>query len=233
MGGMLILFVARRSRPSCWPTSPTGSSGSSSPVTVGFGADRLRRRLPQAPSGATRRASGRVAPALAVRASAPGRRRSPRTSLPGTSSTVLDCPFFKDVQPDLGLFYIPFAVLVVVGASNAVNLTDGLDGLAIGPVMIAGGTYAVLAYATGHARIAEYLQIPYIAGRRRAGGLLRRDGRRRPRLPLVQRLPGAGLHGRRRLAGARRRARHARGAHASRRSCCSSSAASSSSRRCR
>ena len=48
---------------------------------------------------------------------------------------------------NLGLFYIPFAMLVIVGASNAVNLTDGLDGLAIGPVMIAAGTYAVIAYA--------------------------------------------------------------------------------------
>jgi len=73
-------------------------------------------------------------------------------------------PFLKDVRPDLGLWYIPFGALVVVGAANAVNLTDGLDGLAIGPVMIAGGTYAVFAYVTGHARIAEYLQIPYVAG---------------------------------------------------------------------
>ena len=73
-------------------------------------------------------------------------------------------PFFKGIHPDLGLWYIPFGALVVVGAANAVNLTDGLDGLAIGPVMIAGGTYAVFAYTAGHARIAEYLQIPYVPG---------------------------------------------------------------------
>ncbi len=73
-------------------------------------------------------------------------------------------PFFKDVRPDLGLWYIPFGALVVVGAANAVNLTDGLDGLAIGPVMIAGATYAVFAYTAGHARIAEYLQIPFVPG---------------------------------------------------------------------
>jgi phospho-N-acetylmuramoyl-pentapeptide-transferase len=73
-------------------------------------------------------------------------------------------PFLKDVQPDLGLWYIPFGAFVVVAAANAVNLTDGLDGLAIGPVMIAGGTYAVFSYAAGHARIAEYLQIPYVPG---------------------------------------------------------------------
>ncbi len=73
-------------------------------------------------------------------------------------------PFLKDVHPDLGLWYIPFGALVVVGAANAVNLTDGLDGLAIGPVMIAGGTYCIFAYVTGHRGIAEYLQIPYVPG---------------------------------------------------------------------
>ena len=57
-----------------------------------------------------------------------------------------------------------FAALVLVGASNAVNLTDGLDGLAIGPVMIAAGTYTVFAYATGNVKYADYLQIPYVAG---------------------------------------------------------------------
>ncbi|HSV06004.1 MAG TPA: phospho-N-acetylmuramoyl-pentapeptide-transferase, partial [Candidatus Binatus sp.] len=76
----------------------------------------------------------------------------------------LTMPFLKDVHPDLGLWYVPFGALVVVGAANAVNLTDGLDGLAIGPVMIAGGTYAVFAYTAGHARIAEYLQIPFVPG---------------------------------------------------------------------
>src|SRR5439155_726820 len=58
----------------------------------------------------------------------------------------------------------PFGALVIVGAANAVNLTDGLDGLAIGPVMIAGGTFAVFAYTAGHAKIAEYLQIPFVPG---------------------------------------------------------------------
>jgi phospho-N-acetylmuramoyl-pentapeptide-transferase len=77
---------------------------------------------------------------------------------------TLNLPFLKDVRPDLGLWYIPFGAFVVVGAANAVNLTDGLDGLAIGPVMIAGTTYAVFSYAAGNARIAEYLQIPYVAG---------------------------------------------------------------------
>ena len=69
-------------------------------------------------------------------------------------STEIGIPFIKNVRPDLGPLYIPFAMLVIVGASNAVNLTDGLDGLAIGPVMIAAGTYAVIAYLTGHLKFA-------------------------------------------------------------------------------
>jgi phospho-N-acetylmuramoyl-pentapeptide-transferase len=79
-------------------------------------------------------------------------------------STEIGIPFVKNFRPDLGIFYVPFAVLVIVGTSNAVNLTDGLDGLAIGPVMIAAGTYGMIAYLTGNAIYAEYLQIPYVAG---------------------------------------------------------------------
>jgi phospho-N-acetylmuramoyl-pentapeptide-transferase len=76
----------------------------------------------------------------------------------------LSVPFFKDFTPHLGALYVPLAALVIVGASNGVNLTDGLDGLAIGPVMIAGGTFLILSYAAGHARIADYLAIKYVAG---------------------------------------------------------------------
>ncbi|MDY6854341.1 MAG: phospho-N-acetylmuramoyl-pentapeptide-transferase [Thermodesulfobacteriota bacterium] len=78
--------------------------------------------------------------------------------------TSISIPFFKGVQPDLGVLYIPFVILVVVGTSNAVNLTDGLDGLAIGPMMIASSTYLLFSYFAGHIKIANYLQIPYIAG---------------------------------------------------------------------
>jgi phospho-N-acetylmuramoyl-pentapeptide-transferase len=79
-------------------------------------------------------------------------------------STEISIPFVKNFRPDLGVFYVPFAMLVIVGTSNAVNLTDGLDGLAIGPVMIAAGTYGMIAYLTGNAIYADYLQIPYVAG---------------------------------------------------------------------
>jgi phospho-N-acetylmuramoyl-pentapeptide-transferase len=76
----------------------------------------------------------------------------------------LTIPFFKNIRPDLGLWYIPFAVLFVVGFSNAVNLTDGLDGLAIGPIIIAFLSYLVFSYFSGNTKFASYLQIPYVAG---------------------------------------------------------------------
>jgi phospho-N-acetylmuramoyl-pentapeptide-transferase len=76
----------------------------------------------------------------------------------------LAVPFFKNFTPHLGWIYVPLAALVIVAASNAVNLTDGLDGLAIGPVMIAAGTFLILAYAAGHSVIADYLAIKYVAG---------------------------------------------------------------------
>ena len=82
---------------------------------------------------------------------------------PGFDSR-LNLPFFKRIAPDLGLGYIPLVVFIIVGASNAVNLTDGLDGLAIGPLTVAFGSYLVFAYLAGHVKIASYLQIPYVAG---------------------------------------------------------------------
>ena len=119
--------------------------------------------------------------------------------------------------------YLPFTVLVVVWTSNSVNLTDGLDGLAIGPVIINGGTYLIWAYLAGatfgianvaqHFVVARYLDIPPIASVGRAQRLLRGDRRRRPGFPLVQHLPGSGVHGRRGIARARRRPRDVRGLH--------------------
>ena len=79
-------------------------------------------------------------------------------------STQVTIPLFKKLSPDLGWGYIVFAAFVIVGASNAVNLTDGLDGLAIGPVIIAATTYMIFAYVAGHIKIANYLQINYVVG---------------------------------------------------------------------
>ena len=83
--------------------------------------------------------------------------------LPGFNTEVY-FPFFKKLHPDLGLLYIPFATLVIVGASNAVNLTDGLDGLAIGPVAINAATYLLFSYIAGNAKLSGYLQISYVPG---------------------------------------------------------------------
>ncbi len=79
-------------------------------------------------------------------------------------ATALAFPFFKNVHPDLGIVYILFAAVVVVGSSNAVNLTDGLDGLAIGATLIASGTFAILAYIAGNAKAANYLLVPHVPG---------------------------------------------------------------------
>jgi phospho-N-acetylmuramoyl-pentapeptide-transferase len=73
-------------------------------------------------------------------------------------------PFFKKVMPDLGDWYIVFGMLVIVGSANAVNLTDGLDGLAIGPVLIASATFMLFCYLAGNFRFASYLQIPFVKG---------------------------------------------------------------------
>lgn len=82
---------------------------------------------------------------------------------PGFSSNVT-IPFFKTILPDLGWGYIIFSTFIIVGAANAVNLTDGLDGLAIGPATICFVTYLLFAYFAGNIKIAGYLQIPYVAG---------------------------------------------------------------------
>ena len=83
---------------------------------------------------------------------------------PASLSGALAVPFFKNLLLQLGWFFIPFAALVIVGASNAVNLTDGLDGLAIVPVMIAAGVFSLIAYLVGHAIFANYLQLHYVPG---------------------------------------------------------------------
>jgi phospho-N-acetylmuramoyl-pentapeptide-transferase len=83
--------------------------------------------------------------------------------------TSLLIPYFKDVLIPLGILFVPFTYLVIVGTSNAVNLTDGLDGLAIMPTVLVGGALGIFAYAAGNAIFARYLGIPYVAG---AGELL-------------------------------------------------------------
>lgn len=76
--------------------------------------------------------------------------------------TRLYVPFFKDVQPDLGISYLLLIIVTIVGTSNAVNLTDGLDGLAIGPIIMATLTFTAIIYICGHVKFSEYLKIQYI-----------------------------------------------------------------------
>jgi len=85
-------------------------------------------------------------------------------SLPDTINTHVAIPFFKHFFINLGWFFVPWAIVVMVGASNAVNITDGLDGLAIVPIAIAAACFGLIAYLTGHFKFSEYLQIPYVPG---------------------------------------------------------------------
>ena len=130
---------------------------------------------------------------------------------PPEISQVLTVPFFKNVVIELGPFFVLVGIIVIAGAGNAVNLTDGLDGLAIVPVMIAAATFGLITYLIGNAKFAQYLQIHYVAG---TGELA----------VICGALIGAGLgflwfnaparhdlHGRHGLAGAGRHARRHRG----------------------
>jgi len=80
------------------------------------------------------------------------------------SETTLIVPFFKDISIQLGWLFIPLTYFVIVGSSNAVNLTDGLDGLAILPTVLVGGALGIFAYTTGNVKLASYLLIPYVPG---------------------------------------------------------------------
>ena len=112
------------------------------------------------------------------------------------AETTLYLPFFKNFALPLGaVAFIALSYFMIVGMSNAVNLTDGLDGLAIMPSVMVGGALGVFAYASGNAVFVQYLAIPVGARRGRIAHLLRRARGRRPRVPLVQHLSRAGVHG--------------------------------------
>ena len=83
---------------------------------------------------------------------------------PDDLTNMLAFPFFKDALWNMGFLFVPFAMIVIVGAANAVNLTDGLDGLAIMPVMIASGALGVIAYAVGRVDFSQYLDVHYVPG---------------------------------------------------------------------
>jgi phospho-N-acetylmuramoyl-pentapeptide-transferase len=162
MGGLLILAAltlstllwARLDNPYVWMVLG---------VTVAFGLlgfsddwAKVSRRSSKGVSGKARLAIGFAIAAVAAVAAT--------YMHPPDLSSQLAVPVFKDVLFNLGWVFIPFAMFVIVGSANAVNLTDGLDGLAIMPVMIAAGTLGVIAYAVGRVDFTEYLDVHYVPG---------------------------------------------------------------------
>ena len=162
MGGVLILLAVIIST-LLWADLANGFVWAVLLVTVGFGlvgaADdylKLKSRSSHGLSGKLKlvleAAIGAVAAAIVA------------SLTEAQLATDLAIPFFKNVLVNLEWFFYPVAVFVMVGASNAVNLTDGLDGLAIVPVMIVAGCFALIAYLVGNAVFSNYLQLHYVAG---------------------------------------------------------------------
>lgn len=162
MGGLLILSAllfstlvwARLDNPYVWIVVG---------VTVSFGligfADDYKKVTKQNTKGVSSRIRfvlGLVIAALAAVAAS--------AFHPDALTFQLALPVFKDVLVNLGWFFVPFAMIVIVGSANAVNLTDGLDGLAIMPVMIAGGTLGIIAYVVGNFNFTEYLGVHFVPG---------------------------------------------------------------------
>jgi len=133
-------------------------------VTIGFGAigfvDDYMKVSKQNPKGLSSKIKLLLEFLIAGVAVYVVMKASPQT--PDNFATGLAIPFFKNALFGLGVFFIPFGCLVIVGASNAVNLTDGLDGLAIVPVMIAAASFSAIAYLVGNAVYAPYLGVPYV-----------------------------------------------------------------------
>ena len=162
MGGLLILSAlvlstllwARLDNPYVWIVLL---------VTLAFGligfADDYAKVTKQNTKGVSSRI--RMAIGLAVAGLASWAAASAH---PDALAWTLAFPIFKNSLLNLGIFFIPFAMIVIVGAANAVNLTDGLDGLAIMPVMIAAGTFGIIAYFVGHATFSTYLGLHYVPG---------------------------------------------------------------------
>jgi phospho-N-acetylmuramoyl-pentapeptide-transferase len=162
MGGLLILSAlmvstllwARLDNPYVWIVlAVTLAFG-----LIGFADDyaKVTKQTTKGVSSRTRFLAGLVIAALAGGVAA--------WVHPPALSGQLAFPVLKNVLLNLGWFFVPFAMVVIVGAANAVNLTDGLDGLAIMPVMIAAGTLGIIAYAVGRADFTQYLDVHYVPG---------------------------------------------------------------------
>ncbi|MBA4349703.1 MAG: phospho-N-acetylmuramoyl-pentapeptide-transferase [Rhodobacter sp.] len=162
MGGLLILSAlmvstllwARWDNPYVWIVLlVTLAFG-----LIGFADDyaKVTKQNTKGVPGRVRFGAGLLIAALATYAAA--------SFHPAPLTNQLAFPFFKDLLLNMWLFFIPFGMVVIVGAANAVNLTDGLDGLAIMPVMIAAGTFGVIAYVVGNANYTEYLGVHFVPG---------------------------------------------------------------------
>ncbi|MHA1151976.1 MAG: phospho-N-acetylmuramoyl-pentapeptide-transferase [Alphaproteobacteria bacterium] len=162
MGGVLILLAILIST-LLWADLTNGFVWAVLLVTVGFGlvgfADDYLKLTNRSSEGLPGRAKMIAQIAIAAVATYWISRLTP-----DGLATHLAVPFLKDLLIDLSWFFMPFAILVMVGASNAVNLTDGLDGLAIVPVMIAAGCFALIAYLVGNTVFASYLQLQQVPG---------------------------------------------------------------------
>ncbi len=132
-------------------------------VTLGFGAIGFYDDYLKVTNGASKGFSGKMRLLAEVILAGTAAYAVMRIGTPGFSSS-LTVPFFKTLIIPLGMLFILLGIFVIVGAGNAVNLTDGLDGLAIVPVMIAAATFGLIAYLTGNTRFATYLQIHYVQG---------------------------------------------------------------------
>ena len=162
MGGFLILFALSIST-LLWADLRSQYTWIVLLVTLGYGLigffDDYLKVSKKNPKGMPGKAKlvGEIAIALVAAGWVMALQREPL-------SGALAVPFFKTVLLQLSWFYLPFTVFIIVGAGNAVNLTDGLDGLAIVPVMIATGVFAIIAYVVGRADFSNYLQLHYVSG---------------------------------------------------------------------
>ncbi len=162
MGGFLILLALTIST-LLWADVTSGYVWVVLLVTLGFGAVGFIDDYLKVSRQYSRGLSSRLKFALEIAISLVATYfilQIARTPMAGT----LALPFFKNLLIDLGWFFFPFAACVMVGTSNAVNLTDGLDGLAIVPIMITAASFALIAYLVGHAVFADYLQIHQVQG---------------------------------------------------------------------
>ncbi|OCX66037.1 phospho-N-acetylmuramoyl-pentapeptide-transferase [Thioclava sp. SK-1] len=162
MGGILILSAILLST-LLWARLDNGYVWIVLAVTYGYAAIGFADDYAKVSKQTTAGVSGRVRMALGLILAA-GAGTAAAYLHPAELSGQLAFPVFKDVLLNLGVFFVPFSMVVIVGAANSVNLTDGLDGLAIMPVMIAAGTLGAIAYIVGRVDFTEYLDVHYVPG---------------------------------------------------------------------